>query len=129
MKAQGRKNVHGKAGVKFKSRYNAERKISLLRNVITKFIIHEKITLTSGLLKDFIKKFDNLVTLAKKNRHNLVNSFLRNEKDSNGQKAIKKFFDVIVPRFKDRNGGYVKHFKYVNRRGDGAKQIIITLAD
>ena len=42
MSAQGRKNVHGKAGVKFKSRYNSERKKALQRNIITEFIIHEK---------------------------------------------------------------------------------------
>ena len=40
MAAQGRKNVHGKAGVRFKAGYTASKNKSMLRNVVTDLILN-----------------------------------------------------------------------------------------
>ena len=34
--------------------------------------------------------------------------------------ALQKLFNVIGPRYKDRNGGYTRVLKLGNRRGDNA---------
>jgi large subunit ribosomal protein L17 len=39
--------------------------------------------------------------------------------------AVKKLFDEIAPRFKDRNGGYTRVIKVGHRRGDAAMLSII----
>jgi large subunit ribosomal protein L17 len=39
--------------------------------------------------------------------------------------AVKKLFDEIAPRFKDRNGGYTRVIKFGHRRGDAAMLSVI----
>ncbi|MBP5301503.1 MAG: L17 family ribosomal protein [Bacilli bacterium] len=129
MKVFGRKNVRGKGGVRFKARYNKARKEAMQRNIVTEFILHEKMIITSGVLRKFKKNVDRIITYAKNNKYRLVHAFLRSEKGEDGTKAINKLFHTIVPRFKERNGGYVKHFRYINRKGDGAKQIVVKFAN
>ena len=129
MAIQGRKNVHGKGGVRFKTGWTATREYAIQRNIVTELIIHEKIIVTSGVVKKLIKNIDYLITLAKKNTLSSKREaikILRNEKTKNGVKALDKLFNVLGPRFKDRNGGFTHQYKYINRRGDGAKQVIIS---
>ena len=127
---QGRKNVHGKAGVRFKTPWNATREKAMQRNIATELILHEKIIVTSGVVKKLIKNIDHLITLAKKNtlssRRRAI-SFLRNEKKNN-ESAVKKLFEKIGPRFSNCHGGYTRKFKYFNRRGDGAKRVVIVFS-
>lgn len=131
MAIQGRKNVHGKGGVRFKAPWTATREHAMQRNVVTELIIHEKIIVTSGVAKTLIKNIDHLITLAKKNtlssRREAI-KIIRNEKTNGNVKALNKLFNVLGPRFKDRNGGFTHKYKYINRRGDGAKQVIISLS-
>jgi len=131
MAAQGRKNVHGKTGVRFKTGWTATREKAMQRNVVTELILNEKVTITSGVKKDLITNFDHLITLAKKNtlaaRREAI-KILRNE-SKEGQTALNKLFKVLGPRFKDRKGGYTRQFKLGNRRGDNAQQVIVALVD
>ena len=39
--------------------------------------------------------------------------------------AVKKLFDEIAPRFKDRQGGYTRVIKFGLRRGDAAMLSVI----
>lgn len=132
MAAQGRKNVHGKTGVRFKTGWTATREHAMQRNVVTELIIHEKITVTSGVSKELVKNIDHLITLAKKNtlasRREAL-KLLRNEKTADNTKAIDKLFKVLGPRYKDRKGGYTHQYKCVNRRGDGAKRVIVAFVE
>lgn len=131
MAAQGRKNVHGKTGVRFKTGWTATREKAMQRNVVTELILNEKVTITSGVKKDLVTNFDHLITLAKKDTlaaRREAMKILRNEKKE-GQTALNKLFKVLGPRFKDRKGGYTRQFKLENRRGDNAKQVIVALVD
>ena len=62
----GRKNVHGKGGVRFKTPYTSSKKKAQVRNLVTELVLFEKVTVTRSMVKDVVKTFDHLVTLAKK---------------------------------------------------------------
>ena len=52
-------------------------------------------------------------------------SFVRFEKDEEGNYAIQKLFNEIAPKFASRNGGYTRVIKTGFRRGDAAPMAII----
>ena len=60
----GRKNVHGKGGVRFKTPYTSSKKKAQVRNLVTELVLFEKVTVTRSMVKDVVKTFDHLVTLA-----------------------------------------------------------------
>ena len=133
MPAQGRKNVHGKTGVRFKAAYTKSKYENMLRNVVTDLIVHESVKVTAAVARDVVKEADRLVTLTKKedvmNAKREANRFVRNVDAGEGLNATDKLFSVIGPRFKDRNGGYTRRLKLENRRGDDAPVILVTWVD
>ncbi|HOJ44716.1 MAG TPA: 50S ribosomal protein L17 [Bacilli bacterium] len=125
MATQGRKNVHGKGGVRFKAPYTSAKHKSQLRNLVSTLIVQEKVTVTSGMAADLIKLSDRLVTYAKKgdlHSRRLAASIVRNyiADEKQGLLALDKLFGEIGPRYKDRSGGYTKALRLENRRGDNA---------
>ncbi len=131
MPAQGRRNVHGKTGVRFKAAYTKSKRENMLRNVVSELIIHEHVTVTSGVVKEVISETERLVTLTKKedklSAKRLAASYLRKiyaDKDKKVS-ALDYLFDVLGPRYADRNGGYLTTYKVENRRGDNAQKVII----
>ena len=130
MPAQGRKNVHGKTGVRFKAAYTKSKYENMLRNVVTDLIVHESVKVTAAVARDVVKEADRLVTLTKKedvmNAKREANRFVRNVDAGEGLNATDKLFSVIGPRFKDRNGGYTRRLKLENRRGDDAPVVLVT---
>ena len=133
MPAQGRKNVHGKTGVRFKAAYTKSKYENMLRNVVTDLIIHDSVKVTEAVARDVVKEADRLVTLTKKedvmNAKRQANRFVRNIEVSVGVTATDKLFNVIGPKMKDRNGGYTRRLKLENRRGDDAPVVLVTWVD
>ena len=133
MPAQGRKNVHGKTGVRFKAAYTKSKYENMLRNVVTDLIIHESVKVTEAVARDVVKEADRLVTLTKKedvmNAKRQAARFVRNIDDEKGVSALTKLFSEIGPRYKDRNGGYTRRLKLENRRGDDAPIVLVTWVD
>ena len=69
---------------------------------------------------------DKYITLAKRgdlNSRRLAASRMRDEE------MTKKLFDVLGPRYKDRNGGYTRVLKAGFRYGDSAPRAVIELVD
>jgi large subunit ribosomal protein L17 len=130
MPAQGRKNVHGKTGVRFKAAYTKSKYENMLRNVVTDLIIHESVKVTEAVARDVVKEADRLVSLTKKedsmNAKRQASRFVRNIEASEGVSALDKLFNVIGPKFKSRNGGYTRRLKLENRRGDDAPIVLVT---
>ncbi len=130
MKTQGRKNVHGKGGVRFKAAYTASKYKTMYRNVVSELIVHERVTVTAGIAKEISAITDRMVTYAKKgDLHNrrLAAAFVRPivadaEKETN---AIDKLFAEIGPRYMERKGGYTRVLKLVPRRGDNAEMALV----
>ena len=133
MPAQGRKNVHGKTGVRFKAAYTKSKYENMLRNVVTDLILHGHVKVTEAVSRDVIKEAARLVTLTKSedamNAKRNAARFVRNVNDENGKSALNKLFDEIGPKMKDRNGGYTRTFKLEPRRGDNAPVVLVEWAE
>ena len=134
MPAQGRRNVHGKAGVRFKAAYTKSKYKNMLRNNVSELIAHEHITVTSGVAKDLISLTEKMVSLTKKedqvHAKRLAMQTLRNIYVDPDKKVtvLDKLFNDIGPRFKDVNGGSVVTYKVENRRGDNANCVLIAFS-
>ena len=130
MPAQGRKNVHGKTGVRFKAAYTKSKYENMLRNVVTDLILKGSVKVTEAVARDVVKEADRLVTLTKKedvmNAKRQAARFVRNVSNEKGVSALDVLFNEIGPKFKDRNGGYTRRLKLGNRRGDDAPISVVT---
>ena len=132
MKTQGRKNVHGKGGVRTKAAYTTSKYKSMLRTLVTDLIVKESVTVTLSTARDLSALADKMVTYGKKgdlNSRRLAAAVIRDvwADEANRVTALKKLFDVIAPSYKDRNGGYTRVLKIANRRGDNAPRAIVSL--
>ena len=125
----GRKNVHGKGGVRFKTGFTSSKHKNLLRNVLTDLVVYEKVSVTTSVVKDLVKKASHLITLAKRGdlhaRRQAI-SLLRNKMVDEKTSAVDKLFNDLVKRFDDVNGGYVRVLKLSPRKGDGAEVRLVT---
>ena len=130
MPAQGRKNVHGKTGVRFKAAYTKSKYENMLRNVVTDLILHGNVKVTAAVARDVVKEADRLVTLTKKedvmNAKRQAARFVRNISNESGVAALDVLFNEIGPKMKARNGGYTRRLKLGNRRGDDAPVVVVT---
>lgn len=122
MAAQGRKNVHGKTGVRFKAAYTKQKYENMLRNVVTDLVNYDRVTVTSGVAKDLKSLADHLVTLAKRgdlHARRQAAAVLRNDA------ALTKLFGELAKTYEKRNGGYTRALKAGNRLGDNAQRVIV----
>jgi large subunit ribosomal protein L17 len=130
MPAQGRKNVHGKTGVRFKAAYTKSKYENMLRNVVTDLILKGSVKVTEATARDVVKEAERLVTLTKKedvmNAKRQAARFVRNIANDKGVSALDVLFNEIGPKMKDRQGGYTRRLKLGNRRGDDAPIVVVT---
>ncbi len=115
---------HRKTGRRF-SRDSAHRQ-AMFSNMAAALIKHEQIVTTLAKAKDLRRVVDKYITLAKRgdlNSRRLAASRLRDDD------MVKKLFDVLGPRYKDRNGGYTRVLKAGFRYGDSAPRAVIELVD
>ncbi len=133
MPAQGRKNVHGKTGVKFKAAYTASKNYSMLRNVVSELIVHGEVKVTSGVTQELVTLAAKMVTYAKQGdlaaRRECEKVLRKGIKDEKGVDSLTKLFNEIGPKFKDRNGGYTRVYKLGARKGDNAEVELVRWAD
>ena len=122
MAAQGRKNVHGKTGVRFKAAYTKQKHENKLRTLATDLVIHERITVTSGMVKELKSLADHLVTLGKRG-----DLHARRQAASvvKSKVALDKLFGELATRYASRNGGYTRAIKAGVRKGDNAQVVIV----
>lgn len=131
MATQGRKNVHGKGGVRFKAAYTKSKYESMLRTAVTDLIVKGSLTVTLSTAKDLSSLADKMVTFAKQgdlHSRRLAARVVRDvwADEANKVTALQKLFTEIATEYKDRNGGYTKILKVANRRGDNAPMAIVT---
>ena len=113
---------HRNSGLKL-SRTSSHRD-AMFRNMATSLFQHEKIKTTLPKAKEVIRFSERLITIAKPGDLNAKRAFARFISDDNVQK---KMFEVLVPRYKDRNGGYTQIFRLGPRPGDSAQMALVRL--
>jgi len=99
-------------------------RVALLRNLSTALIMNEKIKTTVPKAEELKKFLENIITIAKSGKEK---SYRKIQKDINNKEAIKKLFDVIVPRYNERKGGYIQVFRIGTRKGDSAPMALVRL--
>ncbi|UAB77457.1 50S ribosomal protein L17 [Erythrobacter sp. SCSIO 43205] len=107
------------------SRKSGHRK-ALFRNMSANLIKHEQIITTRAKAKELRPYIEKLITLAK--RGGLSNRRLAMSKLQD-ETQLKKLFDVLAERYKDRDGGYTRVVKAGPRASDAAEMAIIELVD
>jgi large subunit ribosomal protein L17 len=99
-------------------------KRALLRNLATELFFHEKIMTTLPKAKELVSYSEKLVTKAKKVNLSAIRAI---SAEISNKYVVKKIFDILVPRYKIRNGGYTKILKVRVRRGDSAVIAMVKL--
>ena len=123
MAAQGRKNVHGKAGVRFKAGYTKSKHENKLRTLVTDLVKYERVTVTSGMVKELKSLADHMVTLGKRgdlHARRQAAAVLKSEE------SLSKLFNELAPRYASRNGGYTRAIKAGVRLGDNAQKVMVS---
>lgn len=115
---------HGNKGRRF-NRTVAHRK-AMFSNLSAALITHEQIVTTLQKAKDLRPVVEKLVTLGKRGDLHARRLAIGQIRD---QAAAKKLFDVIGPRYKARNGGYLRIMKAGFRHGDNAAIAVIEFVD
>ena len=103
-----------------------EHRKALFANMAGSFIEHEQIKTTLPKAKELRRIIEKLVTLGKRgDLHARRQAASQLKQDV----YVAKLFDILGPRYKDRNGGYVRVLKAGFRYGDMAPMAIIEFVD
>lgn len=114
------KRIGRKLGVTTKHRK------AMFRNMVTDFFRFDKIKTTDTRAKELRRIAEKLITLAKDgslHKRRQAAAYIRDNE------VLKKLFDEIAPKFKDRPGGYTRITKLGFRRGDSSPISIIELVE
>jgi large subunit ribosomal protein L17 len=115
---------HGFRGRRL-NRSSAHRK-SMFANMSASLIKHEQIVTTLPKAKDLRPIVEKLVTLAKVGTLHARRQAISQIKDLD---QVRKLFDVLAARYKDRKGGYIRIMKAGFRMGDNAPVAVIEFVD
>ena len=115
---------HGRAQRRFNR--TAEHRKAMFANMSCALIHHEQIVTTLPKAKDLRPVVEKLVTLGKRGDLHARRQALAQIKDV---KLVRKLFDVLGPRYKERAGGYTRVLKAGFRFGDNAPMAVIEFVD
>ena len=113
---------HLKSGRKLSR--TASHRWALMRNLITCLLRDERIQTTDPKAKEVRRWADRVITLGKRGSLHARRQALAIVRDKT---VVRKLFDTLAPRFKDRPGGYTRIVKIGWRRGDSAPISMIEL--
>lgn len=101
-------------------------RLAMLRNMTNSLLKHEVIKTTLPKAKALRKVFEPIITLGKEptlaNRRLAFNRL--RDRD-----MVTKLFDELGPRYKSRNGGYIRILKFGFRQGDNAPMALVEMVD
>ncbi|MBC6443015.1 MAG: 50S ribosomal protein L17 [Rhodobacteraceae bacterium] len=103
-----------------------EHRKMLFSNMAGSLIEHEQIKTTLPKAKELRPYVEKLVTFAKRGDLHARRQAAAKLKEA---KDVSKLFDVLGPRYADRNGGYTRVIKAGFRYGDMAPMAIIEFVD
>ncbi|HIC99956.1 MAG TPA: 50S ribosomal protein L17 [Piscirickettsiaceae bacterium] len=119
---------HRKIGRKL-NRTSAHRK-AMFRNMSASLFEHEIIKTTLPKAKELRRHAEPLITLAKEDTvANRRLAFARLGNNHRARSVVTKLFEELGPRYKNRNGGYLRILKCGFRPGDNAPMAYVELVD
>jgi large subunit ribosomal protein L17 len=98
----------------------------MFANMAQALIKHEQIITTLPKAKDLRPVVEKLITLGKRGDLHARRQAIAQVRDV---ALVKKLFDVLGPRYKERNGGYTRVLKAGFRFGDNAPLGVIEFVD
>ena len=103
-----------------------EHRKAMFSNMVCSLIEHEQIKTTLPKAKELKRIADKYVSIGKKgNLHSRRIAYSRLKQDA----AVKKLFNTLAPRYKDRNGGYTRVIRAGFRYGDMAPMAVIEFVE
>jgi len=103
-----------------------EHRKAMFANMCAALIKHEQITTTLPKAKELRPVVEKLITLGKRGDLHARRQAISKIRDV---AMVKKLFDVLGPRYKERNGGYTRVLKAGFRYGDNAPVAVIEFVD
>ena len=97
---------------------------AMLRDVVTALFDTERIETTEAKAKEVSGLADQMITLAKRGDLHARRQALAFMTD---ELVVRKLFDTIAPKYKERQGGYTRVLKLGPRQGDAALMAILEL--
>ena len=134
----------------------SDQRRALLKGLSRSMLLYDRILTTETRAKEVRPIVEKLVTLARKggteatvpmrlHTRRLVRRYIDSNIDEfvrvpggpkggakiarNPYYAVPRLFEVIAPRFMDRNGGYTRITKVGFRRGDGAPMVLLEFVE
>ena len=97
---------------------------AMLRDVVTALFDKERIETTEAKAKEVSGLADQMITLAKRGDLHARRQALAFMTD---ETVVRKLFETIAPKYKERQGGYPRVLKLGPRQGDAALMAILEL--
>lgn len=113
---------HLKSGRKLNR--SSSHRSALMRNLVTSLLRHERIETTDAKAKELRRWADRMIGLGKQGSLHARRRALGFIRDKS---VVRKMFDTLAARFKNRPGGYTRIVKLGWRRGDHAPVSVIEL--
>ena len=101
-------------------------RLAMLRNMTVSLLKHEAIKTTLPKAKELRRVAEPIITLGKTDT--LANKRLAFDRLRDRDMVVKLFAE-LGPRYKARNGGYLRILKYGFRQGDNAPMAYVELMD
>jgi len=115
---------HLKSGRHFNRDTKARK--ALMRNLCTSLLEHGRITTTEAKAKELRRWAERLITEAKNDD---LAARRRVAREISQDDVADKLFSNLVPRLRERPGGYTRIIRRGPRLGDAAPMVIIELVD
>ena len=115
---------HGISGRKLG--VTSSHRAAMFRNLAVALLKHEQITTTLPKAKELRPFVEKLVTLAKQGTLHARRQAISKVRDVD---QVGKLFAALGPRYKARNGGYIRVLKAGFRHGDNAPMAVIEFVD
>ena len=110
-----------------------DQRIGLRRTLINQLFEHERIRTTRAKAEAVRGQAERLITLAKRGNdagdERMVHARRLAAARLSDPVAVRKLFDDLAPRYKDRNGGYTRLVRLGPRQGDAAEMVLLELVE
>ena len=101
-------------------------RLAMLRNMTVSLLKHEAIRTTLPKAKELRRVAEPIITLGK--NPTLANKRLAFDR-LRDRDTVVKLFGELGPRYRNRNGGYLRILKWGFRQGDNAPMALVELMD